>query len=40
MLYILCDVCDNSQTTEYMKQVNTSLILILIAINATANEFQ
>ena len=28
MLYILCDVCDNSQTTEYMKQVNTSLILI------------
>ena len=38
MFCVLWYVCEDSQTTVYMKHVDSSLILI--AINATANEFQ
>ena len=39
MLYILCNVCQDSQTNAYMKHVDRYL-LILIAKIATVNEFQ
>ena len=39
MLYILCNVCQDSQKNAYMKHVDRYL-LILIAKIATVNEFQ
>ena len=39
MLYILCNVCQGSQTNAYMKHVDRYL-LILIAKIATVSEFQ
>ena len=40
MSCMIYHVCKDSQLTTYMKPVDTSLFIILIAKNANANEFQ